>query len=96
VRNGEIQSCNKYYTYASKDHLVFVEGMNVSIDKILKQLMGDQVFWPMTWKQMYGLRNFAVHEYHIIDSTIFWEIAENYLVENKIQLEALLEAEKYL
>ncbi len=22
------------------------------------------------WKQMYGLRNFAVHEYHIIDPVI--------------------------
>ena len=38
------------------------------------------------WRQMYGLRNFAAHEYHIIDPVILWEIAENHLVENKIQL----------
>ncbi len=42
------------------------------------------------WKQMYGLRNFAVHEYHIIDPVIFWEIAEKHLVQNKIDLESIL------
>jgi uncharacterized protein with HEPN domain len=44
------------------------------------------------WKQMYGLRNFAVHEYHIIDPIIFWEIAEKHLVQNRIDLEKVLEA----
>jgi uncharacterized protein with HEPN domain len=28
------------------------------------------------WRQMYGLRNFAVHDYHIIDPRILWEIAK--------------------
>ncbi len=45
------------------------------------------------WKQMYGLRNFAVHEYHTIDPQILWEIAEDHLIENKLQLEKMLEAE---
>lgn len=44
------------------------------------------------WKQMYGLRNFAVHEYHIIDPIIFWEIAEKHLVQNRIDLESILES----
>ena len=48
----------------------------------------------LPWKQMYGLRNFAIHEYHTIDPHILWEIAEDYLIENKIQLEKLLEKEK--
>jgi uncharacterized protein with HEPN domain len=39
------------------------------------------------WRQMYDLRNFAAHEYHIIDPQILWDIAENHLIENKIQLE---------
>lgn len=46
------------------------------------------------WRQMYGLRNFSVHEYHIIDPLILWEIAENHLVENKILLEDLLNKER--
>jgi len=43
---------------------------------------------------MYGLRNFAAHEYHIIDPQILWEIAEDHLIENKIQLEEVLEKER--
>ncbi|MBB5282769.1 uncharacterized protein with HEPN domain [Rhabdobacter roseus] len=46
------------------------------------------------WKQMYGLRNFAAHEYHTIDPQILWEIAEDHLVENRAQLVKLLNEEK--
>lgn len=45
------------------------------------------------WRQMYGLRNFAVHEYHIVDPLILWEIAEDHLLEDKIQLEKILSNE---
>ena len=48
----------------------------------------------LPWRQMYGLRNFAAHEYHTIDPRILWEIAEDHLIENKIQLEDLLDQEK--
>ena len=48
----------------------------------------------LPWKQMYGLRNFAAHEYHTIDPQILWEIAEDHLLENKIELENLLAQEK--
>lgn len=48
----------------------------------------------LPWKQMYGLRNFAIHEYHLIDPVILWEIAEDHLVNNKIQLENLLDQER--
>lgn len=47
----------------------------------------------LPWKQMYGLRNFAVHEYHIIDPKILWEIAKDHLQENKRQLEVILKIE---
>ena len=47
-------------------------------------------FPQVPWKQMYGLRNFAVHEYHIIDPTILWEIAEDHLPQNLIHLEEIL------
>lgn len=48
----------------------------------------------LPWKQMYGLRNFAIHEYHIIDPVILWEIAQDHLVDNKIQLEDMLGQER--
>jgi len=47
----------------------------------------------LPWKQMYGLRNFAVHEYYIIDPIILWEIARDHLPENMAQLTQLLEKE---
>ncbi|MFY0600113.1 MAG: DUF86 domain-containing protein [Cyclobacteriaceae bacterium] len=61
-------------------------------NKIPKELKDKYEAVP--WRQMYGLRNFAVHEYHIIDATVLWAIAENNLIENKIQLELLLEKER--
>ncbi len=45
------------------------------------------------WRQMYGLRNFAVHDYHIIDPVILWEIARDNLPQNKDDLELLLKIE---
>jgi uncharacterized protein with HEPN domain len=48
----------------------------------------------LPWRQMYGLRNLAAHEYHNIDPQILWEIAEDHLIGNKIQLENLLKQEK--
>jgi len=39
---------------------------------------------------MYGLRNLAIHEYHIVDKRILWEIATENLTSNKVDLEELL------
>jgi uncharacterized protein with HEPN domain len=46
------------------------------------------------WRQMYGLRNFAVHEYHIIDPILLWEIARDYLPANLEQLKQIVEKEE--
>jgi len=51
-------------------------------------------YFKVPWKQMYGLRNFAIHEYHAIDPLILWEIAEDHLVTNKIALEESLVHER--
>ncbi len=45
------------------------------------------------WKEMYYLRNKISHEYHGIDYSIIWDIATNYLPENKKQIDKLFEAE---
>ena len=50
-------------------------------------------YTDVPWSQMYKLRNFAAHEYHAIDPMILWEIAEDHLIQNKIQLEEILEKE---
>jgi len=46
------------------------------------------------WRQMYGLRNFAVHDYHKIDHTILWDIAQDHLPENKLMLQQIINNEK--
>ena len=42
------------------------------------------------WDEMYYLRNKISHEYHGIDYSIIWDIATNYLPENKQQVERVL------
>lgn len=42
------------------------------------------------WQEMYCLRNKIAHEYHGIDYTIIWDIATNYLPNNKLEIEQIL------
>jgi uncharacterized protein with HEPN domain len=46
------------------------------------------------WEEMYLLRNKVSHEYFGVDYEIIWDVATNYLPENKIQIDAILEVEK--
>jgi len=40
--------------------------------------------------QMYLLRNRVSHGYFVVDFEIIWDIAKNYLPENKIQIEKII------
>ncbi len=42
------------------------------------------------WQEMYYLRNRVMHEYFGIDYEIIWDVARNYLPENKRQIEKIL------
>lgn len=46
------------------------------------------------WSEMYVLRNKVSHEYFGIDYEIIWDVATNYLPENKKQIEVILDIEK--
>jgi uncharacterized protein with HEPN domain len=46
------------------------------------------------WNEMYSLRNKVSHEYFGVDYEIIWDVAYNYLPENKLQIDAILEKEK--
>jgi uncharacterized protein with HEPN domain len=46
------------------------------------------------WKEMYYLRNRISHEYFGVDYEILWDIAVNYLPENKIQIDQIIKKEK--
>ena len=45
------------------------------------------------WEEMYLLRNKVSHEYFGVDYEIIWDIATNYLPENKSQIEEILSKE---
>jgi uncharacterized protein with HEPN domain len=42
------------------------------------------------WLEMYLLRNKISHEYFGVDYEIIWDVACNYLPENKVQIERIL------
>ena len=45
------------------------------------------------WREMYLLRNKISHEYFGIDYEIIWDIAANYLPENKQQIVEVIKSE---
>ncbi len=48
-------------------------------------------YYKVPWREMYLLRNKVSHEYFGIDYEIIWDIAKNYLPENKKQIEEILD-----
>lgn len=46
------------------------------------------------WDEMYLLRNKVSHEYFGIDYEIIWDVASNYLPDNKKQIENILKLEE--
>lgn len=48
------------------------------------------------WKEMYYLRNRVMHEYFGVDYEIIWDIAINYLPENKVLVDQIFKKLKSL
>jgi len=46
------------------------------------------------WQEMYYLRNKISHEYFGIDYEIIWDVATNYLPENKLQIDRIIDDNK--
>ena len=57
-------------------------------NKVPKEIKTQYSIIP--WRQMYGLRNLAIHEYGLIDPLILWEIATKNLSKNREDLKAIL------
>ncbi len=51
-------------------------------------------YQEVPWAEMYLLRNKISHEYFGVDYEIIWDVAVNYLPENKKQIEAILSEEE--
>ena len=66
------------------------------IDEAFKNLL-DTIrakYTDVPWQEMYLLRNKVSHEYFGIDYTIIWDIATNYLPENKSEINTIIAHEK--
>ena len=50
-------------------------------------------YTEVPWSEMYLLRNKVSHEYFGVDYEIIWDVASNYLPENKTQIEEILKKE---
>ena len=59
--------------------------------KIPKEIKDKYPLVP--WDEMYLMRNKISHEYFGIDYEILWDVASNYLPENKDQIKEILERE---
>ncbi len=91
-----VEGINGINEFLSNDMAVDAVTRNFEIIGEASKKVPQQIklkYDEIPWKQMYGLRNFAIHEYHIIDPAILWDIIENNLVQNKISLESLIEHE---
>ena len=60
-----------------------------NLSEIIKEKYPD-----IPWKEMYYLRNRVSHEYFGVDYEIIWDVATNYLPENKTQIDQIIEKEK--
>ncbi len=52
-----------------------------------------ETYNEIPWSEMYLLRNKVSHEYFGVDYEIIWDIAMNYLPENKIQIDNIIKKE---
>jgi uncharacterized protein with HEPN domain len=48
----------------------------------------------LPWDEMYYLRNKVSHEYFGVDYEIIWDVAKNYLPDNKQQIDEIIKIEK--
>lgn len=60
-----------------------------NLDEKIKEKYPD-----VPWKEMYYLRNKVSHEYFGVDYEIIWDVAINYLPDNKIQIDLIIDKEK--
>jgi len=66
------------------------------IGEASKNLSGKikEKYPDIPWEEMYYLRNRVSHKYFGVDYEIIWDVATNYLPENKIQIDQIIEKEK--
>lgn len=50
-------------------------------------------YTSVPWQEMYYLRNKVGHEYFGVDYEIIWDLAKNYIPENKVEIDTIIKEE---
>ena len=89
-----VESVENYESFIQNDMVIDAVVRNLEIiGEIANKLPNElkEIHSNIPWREMYGLRNLAIHEYHIIDNRVIWEIATENIVQNKIDIEKVIE-----
>lgn len=91
--------------YLSGYNFTLFKSDNKTIDAVIRNLeiIGEasknlprkikEKYPEVPWQEMYYLRNKVSHEYFGIDYEIIWDVAINYLPENRNQIAKIIENE---
>ena len=66
---------------------MYLQDIQLAMNRIAEYLAGYDF-------EMYYLRNKASHEYFGVDYEIIWDVATNYLPDNKRQIDKIIDQEK--
>jgi len=83
---AEIRSVTELINHEEKYDSVIVKLMNIgeSASNLSEEL--KSTFENVDWWGMYKLRNIITHAYHSLDENIVWDIIQNELPKNKIEI----------
>ncbi|MBN2683328.1 MAG: DUF86 domain-containing protein [Bacteroidales bacterium] len=103
--NDLITAMNRIAEYISEHNYNSFRKDYKTVDAVIRnfEIIGEasknipieikSIYKEVPWAEMYLLRNKVSHEYFGIDYEIIWDVAHNYLPENKMQIELLIKVE---
>lgn len=86
---AEIRSATELANHEEKYDSIIVKLMNIgeSAFNLSEELKNN--FKNVDWWGMYKLRNIITHSYHSLDENIVWDIIQNELPINKIEIKQI-------
>jgi len=93
---------NRIADYIKGQTLIEFKKDNKTVDAVIRnfEIIGEasknlpkeikEKYQKIPWEEMYLLRNKVSHEYFGVDYEIIWDVATNYLPENKSQIQDIL------
>ena len=101
-----LQSINRIMEYIDNYSFIEFKQDYKTVDAVIRnfEIIGEasknlpnnikDKYPEVPWTEMYLLRNKVTHEYFGVDYEIIWDLAKNYLPENKSQIENIIKSEQ--